>query len=100
MRRRSLAENKQREGRKGGEARRGCVCSAEHQYVVTVMSQGRLIASCGQAARHGDGIRGEGELVGDGGGPAGVDVNVARCSVAARRHAGLCTHVCFYTEEP
>lgn len=79
------------------------MCSAEHQYVVTVMSQGRLIASCGQAARHGDGIResegGRGKAEGSGG-PAGVDVNVARCSVAARRHVGLCTHVCFYTEEP
>lgn len=70
------------------------MCSAEHQYVVTVMSQGRLIAPCGQAARHEDGIRRGGGVA------AGVDVNVARCSVAARRHAGLCTHVCFYTEEP
>lgn len=84
------------------------MCSAEHQYVVTVMSQGRLIVSCGQAARHRDGIReseggrGKGGAPKEdgGGGPAGVDVNVARCSVAARRHAGLCTHVCFYTEEP
>lgn len=56
---------------------RGAGCSAwccggspEHQYVVTVMSQGRLSVSCGRAAWRSGRQRDRSK------GPAGVDVDV------------------------
>lgn len=100
----SLGENKQREGRHG-EARLRVLSGASvrcHCHV-TRPSDRFVRSSCETRRRNpgvgrGMGVWGEDEE--EAWGPAGVDVNVARCAVAARRHAGLCTHVCSYTEEP
>ncbi len=47
-----------------------CGCSPEHQYDVTVMSQGRLSVSCSRAAWQAGRERDRSK------GPAGVDVDV------------------------
>lgn len=78
-----------------GEGERGhCRRSPEHQYVVTVMSQGRLSVSCGQAAWRAGRQRDRSK------GPAGVDVDVDVALLFAWRRVFVCICVCFYTEEP
>lgn len=69
------------------------VGALQHQYDVTVMSQGRLSISCGragwQAGRQRDRSKG----------PAGVDVAPLLLRICSAMCA-LCVCVCFCTEEP
>lgn len=69
------------------------VGALQHQYNVTVMSQGRLSISCARAGWQAERRRDRSK------GPAGVDVALLLLRICSGMCA-LCVCVCFYTEEP